>query len=137
MEVDARLVCLGLGRFVTNLTPLHSVECLLYEEVPFFSKVFDGTIRYRWRRKNGEEGEHEFHRRIGTLKLRGYGRHFPRASYVERRLSNLDAYAIDARTAIDHAVALARRGVTIYRRPRPRAHLFPQKEVAAHPPVPN
>jgi len=35
VETDARLVCLGLGPFVMNLTPLHAVECLLYDEVPF------------------------------------------------------------------------------------------------------
>jgi hypothetical protein len=56
--------------------------------------------------------------------MRGYGRHFPKASYVERRLSNLDAYAIDARTAINHAIALGRRGITIYADPKPRAEMF-------------
>lgn len=124
METDARLVCLGIGPFVRNLTPLHAVECLLYDEVPFFRQVFDGTLTYRWRRASGEEGNHEFRRRIGRLNLRGYGRNFPRDSYLEQRISNLDAFAIDAGTAINHAVALGRRGVTIYADPKPRRELF-------------
>jgi len=126
MDTEARLVCLGLGTFVNNLTPLHAVECLLYEELPFFQQVFRGTVRYRWRTRAGEAGEHEFRCRVGRLKLRGYGRHFPRSSYVQRRLSNVDAFAIDARTAIQHAVALARRGITIYIEPKPRPELFRQ-----------
>jgi aminoglycoside 3-N-acetyltransferase len=96
MDVDARLVCIGLGRFVMNLTPLHSVECLLYDEVPFFRKVFAGIVRYRWVRRSGERGESEFRERIGRLRLRGYGEHFAPDSYVEHRLSNLDAFAIYA-----------------------------------------
>lgn len=123
-EVDARLVCLGLGRFLMNLTPLHAVECLLYDEVPFFRHVFDGTIRYRWVRRSGEQGESEFRRRVGNLKLRGYGKNFAPDSYVDYRLSNLDAFAIDARSAIEQAVSLARRGITIYADPKPRRALF-------------
>jgi aminoglycoside 3-N-acetyltransferase len=125
-EIDARFVCLGLGRFVRNLTPLHAVECLLYDEVPFFRQVFRGTVTYRWRRRSGETGEHEFHNRAGRLKLRGYERHFERDSYVERRLSNLQGFAIDARSAIGQGVALGRRGITIYAEPRPRPELFTQ-----------
>jgi aminoglycoside 3-N-acetyltransferase len=96
----------------------------LYDEVPFFRQVFAGTIKYRWRRRNGEEGEHEFHRRVGRIGLRGYGRHFPVESYVERRISNLDAYAIDAAAAINRAVALGRQGITFYVDPKPRRALF-------------
>jgi aminoglycoside 3-N-acetyltransferase len=124
-DVDARLVCLGLGPFVTNLTPLHSVECLLYDEIPFFRTVFNGTIKYRWRRRTGEEGEHEFHHRVGRIGMRNYGRHFPRDTYVQLRLSSLHAYAIDARSAIAHALSLARRGITIYVDPKPDPRDFP------------
>lgn len=124
MDVDARLVCLGLGRFVMNLTPLHAVECLLYDEIAFFRTVFEGTVRYRWMRRTGEQGQSEYRYRIGRIKLRGYGRHFAPDSYVERRLSNVDAFAIDARAAIGQAVALARRGITIYADPKPTAALL-------------
>src|SRR5277367_1182072 len=77
-ELDARLVCLGLGRFVRNLTPLHSVECLLYNELPYFTQIFQGTVKYAWRRKTGEQGEHEYRLRSGRINLRDYGRHFDR-----------------------------------------------------------
>jgi len=58
MDVDARM--LGLGAGFNFMTPLHTVECLLYDEVPFFRSVFDGTIRYPLERASGETGEHEF-----------------------------------------------------------------------------
>jgi hypothetical protein len=51
--------------------------------------------------------------------MRNYGRHFPNDAYVQLRLSSLDAYAIDARSAIGHALSLARRGITIYVDPKP------------------
>ena len=124
MDVEAQLVCLGLGRFVSNLTPLHAVECLLFDEVPYFRHIFHGSIRYRWRRRSGEEGESELYNRRGRLRLKGFGRNFREGSYVEARVSNLDAYAIGARTAIEQAVALGRRGITIYAEPRPRPELF-------------
>jgi aminoglycoside N3'-acetyltransferase len=123
-ELDARLVCLGLGRFVSNLTPLHSVECLLYNELPYFQQILQGTVKYKWRRNTGEHGEHEYRTRLGQINLRGYGRHFHRDSYVDCRLSTLEAYAIDARSAIEQAVALARRGITIYSKPRPLPEMF-------------
>jgi aminoglycoside N3'-acetyltransferase len=123
-EVDARAVCLGLGGFVMNLTPLHAVECLLYDEVPYFRQVFSGMISYQWRRASGETGSHEYRQRIGRIRMRGFGRHFPRESYTERRVSNLETFAIDVRTAIDHAVALGRRGITMYVDPKPRRTLF-------------
>jgi aminoglycoside 3-N-acetyltransferase len=123
-DTEARLVCLGLGRFISNLTPLHAVECLLYDELPFFRQIFTGTVKYHWRRRNGESGEHEYRRRTGRIRLARYGRHFPADSYVELRLSSLDAYAIDAATAINHGIALARKGITIYVEPRPRPALF-------------
>ena len=124
MDVDARLVTLGLGRFVTNLTPLHAVECLLHDELPFFQRVFDGTIKYRWRRNSGETGEHEYRRRGGRLSMRGYGQHFPSDLYIELRQSNLTAFATDAKKVIDGAIALARRGITIYAEPKWEADLF-------------
>ena len=46
-ELDARM--LGMGAGFEFMTPLHTVECLLYDEVPFFRQVFDGTIKYRWK----------------------------------------------------------------------------------------
>ena len=41
-ELDARM--LGLGAGFNFMTPLHTAECLLYDEVPFFRQVFDGTV---------------------------------------------------------------------------------------------
>jgi aminoglycoside N3'-acetyltransferase len=122
MEVDARL--LGLGAGFDSMTPLHSVECLLYDEVPFFRQVFDGTIRYRWRRANGDTGEHEYMRRTGDIRPQRLHRHFGPELVAEAKISNLKMLAADAKPFIEHAVALGRRGITMYIEPVPRQELF-------------
>jgi aminoglycoside N3'-acetyltransferase len=127
MEVDARL--LGLGAGFNFMTPLHAVECLLYDEVPFFRKVFDGTIKYRWKRANGETGEHEFMKRTGDIRPGRLRRHFGPDICVDARISNLRILAADAKPFIEHAVALGRRGITVYIQPTPHKALFvPAKE---------
>jgi aminoglycoside N3'-acetyltransferase len=122
MEVDARM--LGLGGGFNFMTPLHAVECLLYDEVPFFRKVFDGTIRYRWRRANGETGEHEFMKRTGDIRPNRLRRHFGPDICFDSRISNLRILAADAKPFIEHAVALGRKGITMYIEPVPKKQLF-------------
>jgi aminoglycoside N3'-acetyltransferase len=130
MEVDARM--LGLGAGFNFMTPLHAVECLLYDEVPFFRTVFDGTISYRWQRANGETGEHEFMKRTGDIRPGRLRRHFGPDICVDSRISNLRILAADAKLFIEHAVALGRRGITMYVEPAPKKEMF----VAAKNPVP-
>ncbi len=121
-EVDARM--LGLGAGFGFMTPLHAVECLLYEEVPFFHGVFDGTVKYRWKRTSGETGEHAFMRRIGDIRPNRLRRHFGADICTDAKISNLRLFAADARPFIDHAVTLGRRGITMYIDPVPRPELF-------------
>jgi aminoglycoside N3'-acetyltransferase len=133
MDAEARLVGLGAGPYVSYLTPLHAVECLLYDEVPLFRRVFDGTISYRWRRRSGETGTHSYARRTGRIDPARYGRQFPAEIYDSVRLSNLQAVATDARTAIRHGLALGRRGITLYvessiARPDTPSHIPDQPE---------
>jgi aminoglycoside N3'-acetyltransferase len=122
MEVDARLLTLGAG--FNFMTPLHVAECLLYDEVPYFRKVFDGTIRYRWKRANGEAGEHEYMKRTGDIRPQRLRRHFGPELVVEAKISNLKMLAADAKPFIEHTVALGRRGITMYIDPVPRPELF-------------
>jgi aminoglycoside N3'-acetyltransferase len=122
MEVDARLLVLGGG--LNFMTPLHVAECLLHDEVPFFRRVFDGTIRYRWQRANGETGEHEYLRRTGDIRPQLLRRHFGPNLCVEAKISNLKMLAADAKPFIEHTVALGRRGITMYVEPVPRKELF-------------
>jgi aminoglycoside N3'-acetyltransferase len=121
-ELDARM--LGLGAGFNFMTPLHAVECLLFEEVPFFQRVFDGTIKYRWKRANGETGEHEYRRRIGDIRPQRLRRHFGPDICVDSRISNLRIMAADAKSFIDHAVRLGRGGITMYIQPVPKPELF-------------
>jgi aminoglycoside N3'-acetyltransferase len=121
-ELDARM--LGLGAGFAYMTPLHAAECLLYDEVPFFRRVFDGTIKYRWKRASGETGEHEFLRRIGDIRPLRLRRHFGPDICTEARISNLRMLAADARPFIDRAVTLGRQGITMYIEPVPKPELF-------------
>jgi aminoglycoside N3'-acetyltransferase len=129
MDVDARM--LGLGAGFNFMTPLHAVECLLYDEVPFFRQVFEGTIRYRWKRNSGETGEHEFNKRTGDVRPGRLRRHFGPDICVDSQISNLRMLAADAKPFIEHALALGRRGITMYVDPVPKQELF----VPAHRPV--
>jgi aminoglycoside N3'-acetyltransferase len=122
MEVDALM--LGLGAGFNFMTPLHAVECLLYNEVPFFRTVFDGTIRYRWKRATGETGGHEFLKRTGDIRPGRLRRHFGPEICRYSKISNLRMLAADARPFIEHAVALGRRGITMYIQPVPKKELF-------------
>ena len=122
MEVDARL--LGLGAGFDSITPLHAAECLLYDEVPFFRQVFDGTVRYRWQRANGETGEHEYMKRTGDIRPLRLRRHFGPDLCVEAKISNLKMLAADAKLFVEHTVALGRRGITMYIDPVPKQELF-------------
>ena len=129
MEVDARI--LGLGAGFNFMTPLHAVECLLYDEVPFFHQVFDGTIRYRWKKNSGETGEHEFNKRTGDIRPGRLRRYFGPDICVDSHISNLRMLAADAKPFIEHALALGRRGITMYVDPVPKQELF----IPTHRPV--
>jgi aminoglycoside 3-N-acetyltransferase len=121
-ELDARM--LGIGAGFEFMTPLHTAECLLFDEVPFFRGVFDGTIRYRWQRANGEAGEHEFMRRTGDIRPQRLRRHFGPDICVDARISNLRILAADAKPFIERAATLGRRGITMYIQPVPRPELL-------------
>jgi aminoglycoside 3-N-acetyltransferase len=122
LEADARV--LGLGAGFEYMTLLHMVECLLYEEIPYFRQVFDGTIKYRWARANGETGEHEFRRRVGAIKPLRLRRHFGPDILTDTKISNLKILAIDARPLVARGIELGRRGIVGYSDPAPRPELF-------------
>jgi aminoglycoside N3'-acetyltransferase len=121
-ELDAGM--LGLGAGFEFMTLLHAVECLLFDEIPFFHRVFDGTVKYRWKRANGETGEHEYRRRTGDIRPLRLRRHFGPDILTDAKISNLRMLAADARPFVGHAVMLGRNGITMYIQPAPRPELF-------------
>jgi aminoglycoside 3-N-acetyltransferase len=121
-ELDGRM--LGLGAGFNFMTPLHAAECLLYDEVPFFRQVFDGTVRYRWKTAAGETGEHEYRRRTGDIRPQRLRRYFGPDICTDAKLSNLRILAADAKPFIERAVELGRDGITMYIQPIPRPELF-------------
>jgi aminoglycoside 3-N-acetyltransferase len=129
MELNARLV--GLGAGFEFMTPLHVVECVLHDEVPFFRGVFGATVHYRWKRASGETGENEYLDRIGDVRPARLRRYFGPDILDEARISNLKMIAADAKPFIEHAVALGRRGITMYVQPAPKPELFINKERVA------
>jgi len=100
------------------------VECILYDEVPFFRRVFDGTIKYRWRRASGETGEHEYRQRTGDIRPLRLKRYFVPDICVDAKISNLKILAMDAKPFLERAIALGRGGVTMYVDPAPKPELF-------------
>jgi aminoglycoside 3-N-acetyltransferase len=114
MELDALCIGMGVGRFLTSLTPLHAVESILRHESPYFADKFQGTLTYRWCAKDGREGTHTFLCRNGAFDAARFGRRYPKEQYVEFRLSNLWLWSISARDAIDTGVALGRQGISMY-----------------------
>ena len=104
------------------------VESVLFEEVPFFRSVFDGTTKYRWRRSSGEEGEHEFWTRTGQIQPHRLRRYFDSHLVRETKTSNLKVLSAEAGGFIDRAVELGRQGVTMYVYPKPSTALFPVSE---------
>jgi aminoglycoside N3'-acetyltransferase len=128
-ELDARM--LGLGAGFKFMTPLHTTECLLFDEIPFFRSVFDGTVGYRWQRADGETGEHEYRRRIGDIRPQRLRRYFGPDICVDAKISNLRILAADAKPFIEQAVNLGRQGITMYIQPVPRPELFVPKEPTA------
>ena len=121
-EVDARI--LGLGAGFEHMAPLHAVECLLYDELPYFRQIFQGTIKYRWKRASGETGEHEYRRRTGDMRPFRYRKYFGPDICVDAQLSNLEIFAADAKPFIEHAIMLGRKGITVYIDPAPKPELF-------------
>lgn len=123
-ECDALMVSLGNGHAIDRSTPLHCVECLLYDEIPYFQQILKGTVRYRWQRRNGETGEHEFYIRHGRINTRSFRKQFPGDVYRSRKLRNLIVSGADAKPTLEFAIALARKGITNYVDPPPHPSLF-------------
>ena len=116
---------------VAALKPEQVQEVLKYveakrwaDEVPYFRGVFDGTIKYRWKRANGETGEHEYRRRIGDIRPLRLRHHFFPDVCVDAKIANLRMLAGDAKPFIARAVELGRKGITMYVEPAPRPELF-------------
>ncbi len=72
----------------------------------------------------GETGEHEFMPRTGDIRPQRLRRHFGPDICVETQISNLKMIAADAKPFVEHAVALGRRGITMYVQPVPKKVLF-------------
>jgi aminoglycoside N3'-acetyltransferase len=111
---ELRGLMVAIGFMPMGLTPLHHVECALHHEVAAFKHVFDGTITYRWEKKNGSEGTHTFHNRTGSIRPDRLKRFFVPDILRQRRISNLKLAGMPAFEGIERAKALARQGRTIY-----------------------
>ena len=104
-------------------TALHCIDSLLWRELPFFASLAQPPRTYRYRDASGATGEHTWTplqgQRVAPERLR---RHLP--EYRERRAFGVRLFAVPARHLIDTALALARRGITMWVDPEPRPELF-------------
>lgn len=114
---DLDSVTLALGLYNFHATPLHCTECVLRREIPYFADLFQNTVTYRWRDTRGAVGTHTYLSRRGRFQLRAYAPFF--SGYEDFRLSNLHVFSMDVRPMLDRALALGRRGITMYYDPLP------------------
>lgn len=119
IELDCICIGAGIGKFLENLTPLHTVEARLRHEVLFFRDLFEGEISYRWKTRSGKEGTHKFLLRRGRFNAKKFGRNYPKQMHRYFRISNLEMWSITARDAIETGTELGRNGITMYYDPKP------------------
>jgi aminoglycoside N3'-acetyltransferase len=112
IEADALLVLLGTTTM--GFTPLHNLECVMRESVPAFMNVWGPLINYRWKRKNGDTGEHSFYSRLGRITPKRLVSHFDPTVYKVAKTSNLTIQALESGEGLKRAMELAKRNITIY-----------------------
>lgn len=124
-EIDATIVTIGLPKSFGLGTSMHCPESILYDEIPYFRKVFGAPLTYRYRDAGGQYGTHEVRPRQGDWKPNRIRRHFDRRKIRVVRVGGIRIQAVPARYLIEHMVELARRGIVNYRMPEPRREYFP------------
>jgi len=123
-DLDANILCLGLPRSFGLGTSMHCPESLLYDEIPYFRKVFGSEIPYRYRDRSGTVGDLRIRPRTGRWSAtRVLGHIDPREVRVTY-VSNLRIQAIGARYLTNRMVELARHGIVNYYWPLPWPRLF-------------
>lgn len=127
-ELDGEILTLGLPRSFGLGTPMHCVESLLREEIPYFQRVFGTPVTYRYRDRHGIEGTHALLPRTGLWTAGRVRRHIDAQQVRVAHLSNLRLQAIGARYLVDRMVALGRAGIVNYYWPWPRRALFRASE---------
>lgn len=123
-EKDAVILCLGLPQSFGLGTSMHCPESLLYDEVPYFRRVFGAAVSYRYRDKSGLEDVLSILPRTGRWKPTRVLRHMDSREVRVAHLSNLRIQAIGARYLTNRMVELARRGIVNYYWPLPWPSLF-------------
>ncbi|UYN97242.1 MAG: AAC(3) family N-acetyltransferase [Enhydrobacter sp.] len=123
-ELDATILCLGLPRSFGLGTCMHCPESLLYEELPYFKRVFGPPLEYRYRDQAGREGVHRLLPRTGRWRPTRVLRHIDPREVRVTHVSNVRLQAISARYLVDRMVELARRGIVNYYWPWPSRRLF-------------
>jgi Aminoglycoside 3-N-acetyltransferase len=117
---DARMI--GLGAGFNFMTPLHAVECLptrfrSFERCSMAPSDIAGSAPTANRRARIHETDQRYPAGPVAPSFR--------VRYLRRsKVSNLRILAADAKPLVEHAVALSRRGITMYIEPVPERRLF-------------
>ena len=124
-NIDALIIGLGVGKHLNMATALHCVDSLLKDELPFFSNIFGSEVTYQYRDYNNNIYSHHMYTRIENItKPKKNAKYFDSSIFIETKLSNLEIYCITARYLINRTLELARQGITIYVKPKPKKELF-------------
>jgi aminoglycoside 3-N-acetyltransferase len=131
-RVDALQLELGLDYPMGGSTLLHCADSILRREIEFYRRVFPEEVTYRWRAADGTEGEHTFVKRRGVVDPRVIADHFDQTPFRHAQVQGLSVFSAPALHLIDNAIALGRKGLSIYTHPQPLPELFhPVGEFAA------
>ena len=117
---NATNLTIGLGYFFTYVTPIHYVDSLLRDEIPYYSKIFTHEFEAKWIDGDGVSGSSRvLERGNGEINLKRYSRYLENVVHTNGKLSNMKCFAVQLEPLIAEAIKLARRGVFLYEKPKP------------------
>lgn len=133
IEYNALNVSVGLGYFFTYVTPIHCVDSMLREELPFYDNIFTDELEYSWVDAEGVRGTSRvLHRGRGNINLRRFSEHLQDVHHNNASISNLKCFSVRLKPLADEAVKLARKGIFLYDRPKPNPSDLVPRQVQEH-----
>ena len=122
------VINIGMGRNYIG-TISHVPESILRKEVKYFSLFFNKIVDYQFRTEDGVIKRHtllvgEGIERNPSNQWKVVKKYFSRDKYKVKKISNLVITSYDAEYTINRLIELGRKGIVIYKTPKPRKELF-------------
>lgn len=118
-KIDAKNVAIGLGSYFTYATPIHCVDSLLQDKLPYYQKIFTEEFEYHWFDKSGKKGSQTvLHRGQGKIDLNRYSKFVQDVPHINSSISNLKGFSVNLKPLIDKGITLAKEGKFLYVSPK-------------------